>query len=440
MALVAIMGASHAGAANNLNNHGGPTMQNPVKAFLIYWLPSGVVLDTTQTNGIGNFEILTQRFYNDVSATSWFNIATQYPGGCGANECVVANGSGAVQLGGAWVDSQAYPSSKGTSSNPLQDSDIQNEVQRAISQNHWSVSANSEFFVITGVFKSTGAGVVECNGGNCTAPGGFCAYHSNFGLNGGTALYGYLSDASFNTAGCSEGISTGPNGQLSSDREVALMSHEFMETVTDETGNAWWDSSTGNEIGDNDFDAAPGKPWAIYLIFLKHLLMIALWTLSWPKKLARRPALNITGARCSMYRFRSCSAIFTSVFATKDSVPSIALRSSSRPLGMSTVLGTSATSNPYPLTSAEASRHSGSLFSGTVTRISRLSTISSCSTNALRKRSSAGSASGPNGPSTRLVNGRNDSKSQRTRRTAFSVSAGHIVGGRRRRLLGRRTR
>lgn len=241
-------------AANNLDNHGGPTMQNQVKGFLIYWLPNGVVLDTSQGDGVGNFETLTQRFFNDLSSTSYFNITTQYPGGCGNNECVVANGTGAVTLGGHWVDPQNYPNGRGTSTNPLQDSDIQNEVQRAIGQNHWNVDGNSEFFVITGVFKSSGAGVVECNGGGCTLPGpsGFCAYHGHFGFNGTTALYGYLSDASFNSGGCGESLSSSPpNGQLASDREVAMMSHEFFETITDQQGNAWWDSSTGNEIGDN---------------------------------------------------------------------------------------------------------------------------------------------------------------------------------------------
>jgi hypothetical protein len=243
---------SRAVAQNNLNNHGGTTLQNPITAFLIYWLPDGVVLDTSVTDGTGNFESLTQRFFGDISGSAYFNIVTQYPGSCGSNQCVVQNGTGVVTLGGSWVDTQAYPNQKGTAANALQDSDIQNEVTRAIGQNNWNVNANTEFFVITGVFKNSGTGVVECNGSNgCTAPGGFCAYHSNFGFNGGTALYAYLSDANFNTGGCDENLSSAPNGQIDSDREVALMSHEFFETITDPLGKAWWDSSSGNEIGDN---------------------------------------------------------------------------------------------------------------------------------------------------------------------------------------------
>jgi hypothetical protein len=245
--------APSAVAANNLNNNGGPTMQNQIKAFLIYWLPSGVVLDTSVTNGVGNFETLTQQFYRDLSATSYVNIVTQYPGSCGSNECVVQNQAGAVALGGFWVDTQAYPHA-GSQADPLGDADIQNEVKRAITQNHWSSGANTEFFVFTGVVKNTGKEIEECDssGSNCTFKGvSFCAYHGNFGLNGGNAFYGFLSDASFNTAGCAEGTNTAVNTQLASDREVAMMSHEFFETITDPLGNAWWDTSTGNEIGDN---------------------------------------------------------------------------------------------------------------------------------------------------------------------------------------------
>ena len=239
-------------AQNNLNNHGGRTMQNQIKGFFIFWTPSGVVLDTSVTDGVGNFESLLQRFFNDLSSSPYFNINTEYPGQCGSNQCVVQNGAAAVRFGGSWVDTQAYPNSSGTRTKPLQDSDIRNEVTHAISQNHWTADGNSEFFVITGVFRSSGAEVEECDssGSSCTF-NAFCAYHGNFIANGQDVLYGYLSDASFNSAGCGEGVSTAVNSQIASDREVALMTHEFTETVTDPDGDAWWDSSTGSEIGDN---------------------------------------------------------------------------------------------------------------------------------------------------------------------------------------------
>jgi hypothetical protein len=50
-------------------------------------------------------------------------------------------------------------------------------------------------------------------------------------------------------SGCTEGVSTAPSGQISTDREVVITTHELFESVSDPLGNAWVDSS-GNEVGD----------------------------------------------------------------------------------------------------------------------------------------------------------------------------------------------
>jgi hypothetical protein len=250
--LALTLGGVDSTEAANLSPGGGPVMVNPIKVYLIYWLPAGFVLDATvweRNAGIGNFELLTQRFFNDISATSYFNIVIQYPGTCGSSSCVVQNIAGAVALAGHWVDAQAYPHA-GTQSDALQDIDIQNEIQRAISQNHWSVDANSEFFVFTGVNEINGDEVEECQTAVSCTFNAFCAYHGYSSIN--KAPYAYLSDASFNSSGCSEGINYAPNGQLSSDREVVLMSHEFFESVTDPLQNCsgWCDPVTGQEMAD----------------------------------------------------------------------------------------------------------------------------------------------------------------------------------------------
>jgi hypothetical protein len=240
---------SSTAARANLDDHGGPVMQDTIHAFFIYWTPSGVALGNAIADGVGNFESLDQRFFTDVAGTGYMNVVVQYPGHCGGGRCVLSNDGGSIAFGGSWVDTQAYPthgspSTAGTQANPLSDSDIQNEVTRAISQNHWTADANAVFFVVTGVFNSganSGNPVEECasDGSDCTFKGNaFCAYHDHFGST--PTLYGYLSDASFMHGGCSEGLSSAVNGQLSSDREVALMSHEYIESVTDPQGNAWW--------------------------------------------------------------------------------------------------------------------------------------------------------------------------------------------------------
>jgi hypothetical protein len=239
-----LLGASgRAAAVGNLNNHGGPTMQT-ARVHLIFWLPAGTQFDSTVMDGIGNYQTLLERFVNDVSATGYLDIVTQYPGACDPNQCVLSNGPGVVSLGGSFLDTRAYPHA-GTQMDPLQDSDIQNEITHAIAVNGWTAGVDAEFFVLTG------AGIEECSGSGCTF-NTFCAYHGSFD-SGTKVIYGYLSDASFNSAGCGEGVSTSVNGQLSSDREVALMSHEFIESITDplSSASAWWNSSDGSEIGDN---------------------------------------------------------------------------------------------------------------------------------------------------------------------------------------------
>ena len=238
----------------DLVDHGGAVMSDIIRAYMIYWTPSGVVLDNTVTGGTGNFQTLNQQFYNDVATSGYMNIVRGYPGTCSGSPCLLSNTAGSVTLGGAWVDTQAYPdhgnsATAGTQANPLTDADIQAEVTRAITQNAWSVDANAIFIVVTGVFSSSGNPVEECNGSNCTFGGSaFCAYHSYFGST--PTIYSYLSDASFMRGGCNEGLSSAVNGQISSDREVALMTHEFIEAVTDPQLGTWWEPVTGAEIGD----------------------------------------------------------------------------------------------------------------------------------------------------------------------------------------------
>jgi IPT/TIG domain len=241
--------------AANIPFQGGTVMQT-VSVFLIFWLPgypNGVLLDPTVPGGFGNFFSLTEQFFRDIGGSSYFNIVTQYPGTCQASPinptCVTANTPQSVQFGGVWVDAEPYPNNRGSAANPLQDSDIRDEVVRAINTKQWPIGLNSEFFVFTG------AGIEECfPNGQCTT-NAYCAYHFNFSIGNNPVIYAYMSDVSFNGSGCNQGITTAPNGQLSSDRETVAMSHEFIESVTDPLGQApapaWINLSSNQEIADN---------------------------------------------------------------------------------------------------------------------------------------------------------------------------------------------
>jgi hypothetical protein len=244
---------------------GGPVMADTMRVHLIYWVPSGVVLEPAAGDGVGNFETLTQHFFSDLAASNYLAIATQYPGTCAGAPCVLSNRPGSLVLGGSWVDTREYPTHgvagvAGSQANPLLDTDIQSEVTRAISVNGWTADANSIFLVITGVFADTTAPVEECQSDNilgtdCTFGGNnaYCAYHGSFGTK--PTIYSFVADVSF-VNGCSGGISTAVNGQLSSDRAIVTMSHELMEAVTDGQFNAWYSKDPrdlahlGWEIGD----------------------------------------------------------------------------------------------------------------------------------------------------------------------------------------------
>ena len=261
--VLAIVGALACGtpakAQANIVNSGGPIMQTS-NVYLVFWLPPNNTFDSSVANGIGNYETLLTSFFEDVSPSTYFSVVGQYSGTCSSNTCLVQNSSGSVRVGGTFVDTRAYAhadgtAAAGTNADPLLDADIQHEVQSLITQFGLSDGSNSEFFVYLG------SGIQECmgapaSGAECTffnplnvAHQAFCAYHSDFtDSNGGSAVYAVMPDANSMGGGCNEGVVNSPNGQIASDREVVLTTHEYFESVSDPLLNAW---SSPAEIGDN---------------------------------------------------------------------------------------------------------------------------------------------------------------------------------------------
>ena len=249
------------GSNCDVEDNGGPIVQGPTTVFLIFWLPNGFHYDTSIQNGDTNYENLMTRFFTDVSGSSYFNILTQYPGTCGSSVPTAQNCLSSIIATPLPVDTSAYnqfsSTSLGTSAQPLQDSDIQSEVQKIIGQNQITPGLNTQFAVFTG------AGVQECiSAGVCTSSV-FCAYHSNAATSAGApVLYLYLPQDNSLGSGCNAGISTSPNNQIAADQEIEFLSHEFFETVSDPliggTANttAWISNDPTNqsapgEIGDN---------------------------------------------------------------------------------------------------------------------------------------------------------------------------------------------
>ena len=209
-----------------LQYNGGPVEAAGSKNFLIFWEPGG-------SSVASNYNSTLQQFFGDVGGTSLYGIASQYYQTTSAGNQNILN---LASLGGAWTDTTAYPSST------LQDSDVQNEVSKAIKANGWPTGIGDEYFVYLA------KGENECMSGSCSFST-FCAYHGEFASGTSTVLYAAMPYAGTNLSGC--GIQSGagtPNGP-DTDAEISIASHELMETVTDPMLNAWFDAS-GAEIGD----------------------------------------------------------------------------------------------------------------------------------------------------------------------------------------------
>lgn len=206
--------------------NGGPVEAVGSKNFLIFWEPTGSTVAS-------NYNATLQQFFGDVGGSTLYGIASQYYQSTPTGNQNILN---LASVGGTWTDTTAYPSSS------LQDSDVQNEVTKAIKANNWPTGIGDEYFVYLA------KGENECMGSSCSFST-YCAYHGEFASGSSTVLYAAMPYAGTDLSGC--GIQTGagtPNGP-DTDAEISIASHELMETVTDPLLNAWYDS-TGAEIGD----------------------------------------------------------------------------------------------------------------------------------------------------------------------------------------------
>jgi hypothetical protein len=66
--------------------------------------------------------------------------------------------------------------------------------------------------------------------------------------------YGFIGDPTAAQTGCYAQANS-PNGNFGADAMVSVIAHELIETVTDPTGTAWWDSKRrSSTYGEEDAD------------------------------------------------------------------------------------------------------------------------------------------------------------------------------------------
>jgi hypothetical protein len=207
-----------------------------------------------------NYERLINGFFQNVASatgqtTNVYDGDTQYYDGSGH----IAYSS---TFGGSYVDTSALPLA-GCVDPPttacVNDSQLQAEIIKDVSAAGWTASPTHEFFMFTGngIGSCTDITSTEC------AFTTYCAYHSWTGSGANVVLYANMPYADTSSSTCDGGQH--PSGD-DADATINVTSHEHNETITDEEGSAWYDSS-GNENGDKcawNFGTPQGPSGAEY--------------------------------------------------------------------------------------------------------------------------------------------------------------------------------
>lgn len=88
----------------------------------------------------------------------------------------------------------------------------------------------------------------------------FCGYHdsTNWGGNSLGVQFAFIGDPTSRQTGC-YAQSNSPNGNFGADAMASVIAHELIETVTDPTGTAWFDSFNGSST--NGYEDADMCAW-----------------------------------------------------------------------------------------------------------------------------------------------------------------------------------
>ncbi len=241
------------GPVDNLAPGSGPTMHT-MNAHLIFWDPNN--------NIPASYKNILAQYFTDVGGTPFYNIVTQYYDTVSGT----TNIQNVVTYGGSWTDTaNPYPHA-GTTADPLLDSDIQDEVDAAISANGWATGLGNMFFVYTekGIESCTDGTHTSCTPGFANPPNknGYCAYHYNFNSGANERIYANMPyGGTWTGSGYCLNNNGYPNGSYRNDEdtEISVTSHEQIEAMTDPEPNSnWTDGSCGTktnplpcgEIGD----------------------------------------------------------------------------------------------------------------------------------------------------------------------------------------------
>lgn len=223
VAVLADMGVAEASPIYN----GGPVISSTPDVYFIWY--GGWGANTAQS--------LLPTFVSGLSGTPYLGTET------------TMSGNGLVNYYGSTYVSSTRNSSLylGGLNNPF--SQIQSIVLGVLNLNLLPYDPNGIYDVLT-------APGLNVRGFNTQ----FCGYHDSTNW-GGSSLgvqFGFIGDPTSSQRGC-YAQKTSPNGNFGADAMASVIAHELIETVTDPTGTAWWDSQTGSST--NGYENADMCAW-----------------------------------------------------------------------------------------------------------------------------------------------------------------------------------
>jgi hypothetical protein len=210
----------------------------------IYWAPTG------KGTFPANYQTIINGYIKNVAAASGstsnvYSVLSEY---------YSTNASGAKQpirykitAGTPIIDTGAFPARDSSCelSNPTQTDCVTDAQERTeLTKLKTSKGLTFDLAHIYPIFLAPGVETYDLDGTNSVSS--FCGYHRSFASGATTALYG--NEPYSNGDGCGSGQD--PNGLLSADTAIDVLSHEISEAVTDPTDIRAWNAVSGHEIGD----------------------------------------------------------------------------------------------------------------------------------------------------------------------------------------------
>jgi len=223
--------------------------------YAIFWIPP-TLQNGQPTSLSATYQSIAKRMLADYPYHGVSNNSTQYYSQPVATPCTGTKtyfvGTGGLIA--SYVDTNPYPASgchdSVTPGNCITDAQLQAEIRRVMTLKGWTPGLNKIFIV----FTSTGEGSCSNSTSSSCAYTQYCAYHGNFGTTSSPTIYANMPYANPTYCYSSARGQHSPNGDIPSDANVNVLSHEITEANTDPLVSTspygWYDTANGEEIGD----------------------------------------------------------------------------------------------------------------------------------------------------------------------------------------------